>query len=43
MDYFTEGLIRYRQYKNFIQKKDKKFDFLDLGVLEKFPYPKRNA
>jgi hypothetical protein len=32
-DYYTEAMIRYKQYQNFVLNKDKKFDFLDIGVL----------
>jgi hypothetical protein len=34
-------MIRYNQYEHYIKNKDSKYDFLDLGVLEKFPYPKK--
>jgi hypothetical protein len=34
-----EKVVRYHQYKNFMAKRDSKYDFLELGVLEKFPYP----
>jgi len=41
LDYYTEAIIRYEQYNHYAKNKDRKFDFLDIGVLEKFPYPKR--
>lgn len=43
MDYFTEAVIRYEQFENFQKNKDKKYDFLELGVLDKFPYPKKTV
>ena len=35
-----EKTVRYQQYKHFMKNKENKYDFLELGVLEKFPYPK---
>lgn len=34
-----EKHIRYQQYKYYMKKRDDKYDFMELGVLEKFPYP----
>lgn len=35
----TEKTFRYLQYKNYMEKRDNRFDFLELGVMDKFPYP----
>ena len=34
-----EKHVRYQQYRHFMDRRDNKYDFLELGVLEKFPYP----
>ena len=34
-----EKHVRYQQYRHFMNIRDNKYDFLELGVLEKFPYP----
>jgi hypothetical protein len=34
-----EKHIRYQQYRHYMQHRDDKYDFMELGVLEKFPYP----
>lgn len=34
-----EKHIRYQQYRHYIKHRDDKYDFMELGVLEKFPYP----
>ena len=30
---YTEGIIRYGQYKHYMKNKDRKFDFLEIGIL----------
>ena len=40
MSELTEAYLRYGQYENYMKNKDKKFDFLDIGILDKFPYAK---
>jgi hypothetical protein len=37
-----EKIVRVRQFRYFQKKRDNRFDFLELGVLEKFPYPLPN-
>lgn len=34
-----EKIVRVRQFRYFQKRRDNRFDFLELGVLEKFPYP----
>ena len=34
-----DKILRYQQYVYFQKRRNPKFDFLELGVLEKFPYP----
>ena len=36
---FDEKHIRYQQYKHYMKNRDDKYDFMELGVLEKNPYP----
>lgn len=40
---WEEKFVRFQQYKYFMEKRTIKYDFLELGVLEKFPYPRLNA
>lgn len=34
-----EKHIRHKQYQYYKKHRDDKYDFMELGVLEKFPYP----
>lgn len=36
--FYSENILRHRQYKYFMKHRDNKFDFLELGVLEVYPY-----
>lgn len=40
-DLDMEKLLRFRQYKHYLKHRKNKYDFLELGVLEKYPYPSR--
>lgn len=35
----TEATLRYLQYKHYKKNKDKTFQFMDLGIFDKYPYP----
>ena len=35
----SESILRTEQYRNYMAKKDRKFDFMDIGVMEKYPFP----
>jgi hypothetical protein len=37
-----EKHIRFQQFKYYMKRRDDKYDFMELGVLEKFPYPFTN-
>jgi hypothetical protein len=38
-----EKHIRFQQFKYYMKRRDDKYDFMELGVLEKFPYPFTNT
>lgn len=38
-NYSEQKIIRFKQYKHFMSNKKRKFDFMELGTLENFPYP----
>ena len=35
----SEELLRINQYRRYMKNRDHKFDFMDLGVMERFPFP----
>lgn len=42
MDIRTEGVVRTLQYRNYKKYKDRRMDFGNLGVMERFPFPRYN-
>lgn len=34
-----QKFIRFAQFKYYTKNRDDKYDFMELGVLEKYPYP----
>jgi hypothetical protein len=38
-DELTEKHLRFQQYQYYQKHRDDKYDFMEIGVLEKFPYP----
>ena len=32
-------MLRFMQYKHYKQNRDNKFEFMDLGILDKYPFP----
>ncbi len=35
----TQTVLRYEQYQHYMKNKSNKYDFMNLSVMEKYPYP----